>query len=137
MYLPQIWRSWQAIRKLWWVQVLYLLVLLGSYAFFAYVLSCIWLVESPSLLQIFLIAIGSFLGVTAIIVSVFDCILLCCRRSARVQTFIVEPLVVPLPLSQSNPMLVPRKPIGRGATAEKIESKVGPQEEKHVFTYEP
>lgn len=123
MYLPRIWRDWQEIRKLWWVQVLYIGFLLGSYAILGYVLSCIWLLSTPSLLQLFLITLGTLLGTFAVAMSILDGILLCCRRSARVQTMVVEPIVVPVSFPQSNPMLVPRKPIGRGsATAEKIET---------------
>lgn len=132
MYLSQFWRNWQEVRKLWWVQALYLIVLLGSYTFFAYVVSYIWLLETPSFLQLFLIAIGSFLGVTAILVSCLDCILLCCRRSARVQSIVVESIA----LQQNNPMLIPRKPLGRAqtATAEKARESIKPEP---TITLEP
>ena len=113
MYLPTFWRRWQEIRKLWWVQALYIIFLLGSYALFAYILSCIWLLETPSILQLFLICLGSMLGAVAIGISFLDCILLCCRRSARVQLDVTEPLPLQLSLQQSSPMLVPRMPLGR------------------------
>lgn len=132
MYLPTFWRRWQDIRKLWWVQVLYIIFLLGSYTLFAYILSCIWLLEAPSILQLLLITLGSMLGVAAISISILDCILLCCRRSARVQSIVVESIA----LQQNNPMLIPRKPLGRvqTATAEKVGESIKPEP---TITLEP
>lgn len=137
MYLPRLWRDWQSVRKLWWVQVLYLVFLVGSYTILGYILSCIWLLSTPSLLQLFLIALGALLGTFAICISILDGILLCCRRSAPVQHMAVEPILVPVSFPQSNPMLVPRKPIGRGsATAEKIEA-VAEEPRKETQAVEP
>jgi hypothetical protein len=119
--MPHFWKDWLALRRIWWVQLLYVCFLIGSYAIFAYVLSCIWLVTTPSLLEILLIAIGGFLGMIGICVSVIDCILLCFRRSIEVvPTTVVEPVRISVPVSIETPIANPLeesqprpKPLGR------------------------
>lgn len=117
--MPHFWKDWLALRQIWWVQLLYLLFLLGSYTIFAYVIATIWVVTTPSLADIMLVAYGGFLGSLGIGVSILDCVLLCCRRSVEVlPTTVIEPIRIPVVIETpvANPLEEPRpKPLGRSS----------------------
>lgn len=120
--MSRFWKDWLEMRRIWWVQLLYIILLLGSYAIFGYVLACIWILEYPTLLQILLITAGSALGTTAIVISLIDCILLCCRKSEMVLPTSIEPILLPVQAETPNPMLVPRKkPLGRTSVRTTLE----------------
>jgi hypothetical protein len=125
--MSNFWKDWLELRRLWWIQTMYCILLCTSYGLFGYVIACIWILQSPTLLEILLLTAGSFLGTAAIVVSILDCILYY-RKSEPVQPLVVEPIPSILPAPTPNPMLVPRKkPLGRslvhhtlGATAPPI-----------------
>ncbi len=103
--MPHLWNDWIAVRRIWWVQLLYCILLLTSYALFAYVLGWLIQIESPNLLQILLLAVGSFLGIAAICISIIDCILLFCRTSDSVLPLVIEPQPLQALTPRPNPML--------------------------------
>lgn len=131
--MSRFWRNWLEMRRIWWVQLLYVILLLASYGLFGYVLACIWILEYPTLLQILLITAGSVLGTAAILISLIDCVLMCCRKSEMVLPTVLEPIPIQLPTAQTpNPMLVPRKkPLGRTPLHIPIPTNP-PLEQEHV-----
>ena len=98
------WKDWLAIRRIWWVQLLYSIVILASYSVFGYILACIWILESPTLSQVLLLGVGSFLALVGILISIVDCVLLYCRRSEDIHPTSLEPIQILVEAPIQNPM---------------------------------